>query len=58
MLQSFALAALAFARVITIGEIIAPALFQGAVNVFDMPARQAFVTQMIERARIWVTPSR
>ncbi|HEY2016134.1 MAG TPA: MFS transporter [Bryobacteraceae bacterium] len=49
MLQSFALAALALSGVITVWEIILLALFQGCVNAFDMPARQSFVVQMIER---------
>jgi MFS family permease len=49
MLQSFALAALALGRIITVWEIIALALVQGAINAFDMPARQSFVVQMIER---------
>jgi len=49
MLQSFALAALALTGVITVWEIIALMLFQGAINAFDMPARQSFVVQMIER---------
>src|SRR5215471_10098728 len=43
MLQSFALAALALSGTITIAEVLALMLFQGAVNAFDMPARQAFV---------------
>ena len=43
MLQSFALAALALEHIITVDEIILLNLFQGAVNAFDMPARQAFV---------------
>jgi MFS family permease len=49
MLQSFALAALALSGVITIWEIILLSLAQGVINAFDMPARQAFVVQMIER---------
>jgi len=48
MLQSFALAALALEHMITVDEIILLNLFQGAVNAFDMPARQAFVTEMVE----------
>ena len=48
MLQSFALAALALEHIITVNEIILLNLFQGAVNAFDMPARQAFVIQMVE----------
>jgi MFS family permease len=49
MLQSFALAVLALSGVIRVWEIIALALLQGAINAFDMPARQSFVVQMIER---------
>jgi MFS family permease len=48
MLQSFGLAALALAKVITVEEVILLNLFQGAVNAFDMPARQAFVIEMVE----------
>jgi MFS family permease len=47
MLQSFALAALTLSKHITIHEIIALSACQGAINSFDMPARQAFVVQMI-----------
>ena len=48
MLQSFALAALALSNVITVREVVCLMLFQGLVNAFDMPARQAFVIQMVE----------
>lgn len=48
MIQSFWLAALALSGRITVAEIIALSLFQGAINAFDMPARQAFVVQMVE----------
>lgn len=48
MLESFALAALALGKVITVNEVILLNLFQGAVNSFDMPARQAFVIEMVE----------
>ncbi len=46
--QSLALAALTLAHVITLWEIIALAAFQGLINAFDMPARQAFLVRMIE----------
>jgi MFS family permease len=49
MLQSFALAALTLSKHINIPEIIALSALQGAINAFDMPGRQAFVVQMIER---------
>jgi MFS family permease len=48
MMQSFALAWLALARIITIREVIWLGLAQGIINAFDMPARQAFVIQMVE----------
>ncbi len=49
MVQSFILAGLALARVINIWEIIVLSLMQGLINAFDMPARQAFVIQMVEK---------
>ena len=48
MLQSFALAVLAFTGVIQVWHVIALMLFQGVINAFDMPARQAFVIQMVD----------
>lgn len=48
MLQSFALAGLALAKVITIHDILWLSLAQGIINAFDMPARQAFVVEMVE----------
>ena len=48
MAQSFALAWLALAGIITIREVIWLGLAQGVINAFDMPARQAFVIQMVE----------
>ncbi len=48
LLQSLALALLTFAGVITVGEILALQVFQGVINAFDTPARQAFVVSMIE----------
>src|ERR1019366_9961586 len=48
MVQSFLLAALALSHRITVTDIILLSLFQGAINAFDMPARQAFVIQMVE----------
>lgn len=43
MAQSFALAALTLAHWITIPEILALSVFQGTINAFDMPGRQAFM---------------
>ena len=47
MVQSLALAALSLAGVITVAEIIWLSVFQGLVNAFDIPARQAFVVEMV-----------
>ena len=48
MLQSLALAGLTLSRHINIQEIIWLSAFQGLINAFDMPARQAFLVQMVE----------
>lgn len=48
MLESFALAALALTGVINIPEIVGLIMFQGAINAFDMPARQSFLIEMVE----------
>ena len=47
MIQSFALAALALTGTINIWSLSALVLMQGLINAFDMPARQAFVVEMI-----------
>lgn len=49
MLQSLALAFLAFTNQIDAWQVMALSVFQGAVNALDMPARQAFVVQMVDR---------
>lgn len=46
-LQSAALAALALTHIINVAEIIGLQIFQGIINSFDTPARQAFVVEMI-----------
>ena len=48
MMQSLALAVLTLARQINIQEIVWLSAFQGLINAFDMPARQAFLVQMVE----------
>jgi MFS family permease len=48
MLQSLALAVLTLTRHITIHEIIWLSAFQGLINAFDMPGRQAFLVQMVD----------
>lgn len=48
MVQSLALAALTLSHRITVAEILWLSVFQGLINAFDMPGRQAFMVQMIE----------
>jgi MFS family permease len=49
MIQSLALAVLALTGIIQIWHIILLSIFQGFINAFDAPARQAFVTEMIDK---------
>ncbi len=48
MIQSLMLAVLALTGHINIWQILGLMAFQGLINAFDMPARQAFVIEMIE----------
>jgi MFS family permease len=48
MLQSFALAALSFAGIITVRDVLLLQMLQGIINAFDTPARQSFVVQMVD----------
>lgn len=48
MLQSAALAVFALTGLMTVGHLIALGVLQGVINAFDVPARQAFVVQMID----------
>lgn len=49
MIQSFLLAILALSGHIDIWHVLALSAFQGLVNAFDMPGRQAFVVEMVEK---------
>ena len=49
LLQSLALALLALTGLIRIWHVIALSVFQGLINAFDMPARLAFVVEMVEK---------
>lgn len=51
MVISFVLAGLTLSRTISIPWLIAVSVFQGIVNAFDMPGRQAFVVSLIEDKR-------
>ena len=47
MLQSFALAYLALTHQINLPLAVGLALFQGLINAFDIPGRQAFLVEMV-----------
>jgi MFS family permease len=49
MLQAFALAALELTGAIRVWHVVALGGFIGLVNAVDMPARQAFLTEMVPR---------
>ena len=49
MIQAFTLAALVLTNTITVWAIIVLSLFLGTVNSVDMPARQTFVLEMVDR---------
>src|SRR4051794_11025037 len=48
MVQSALLAVLALTDTITIAHVAVLSAAQGVINAFDMPARQAFVVEMVE----------
>ncbi len=48
MLQSFALAVLALSEQITVAHLLILMVIQGAINAFDIPARQALVSELVE----------
>lgn len=49
MIQSLALAFLALTGTIQVWQIMALSVFQGFINAFDMPTRQAFVVEIVEK---------
>ncbi|BAU09846.1 major facilitator superfamily MFS_1 [Leptolyngbya sp. NIES-3755] len=49
MLQSLALTVLALTGMIDVWHIIALSVFQGCVNAVDMPTRQSFVVELVEK---------
>ncbi|MCX5799964.1 MAG: MFS transporter [Candidatus Eisenbacteria bacterium] len=51
MVQAFVLAVLVLTNAITVWEIVVLSIFLGLVNAFDMPARQTFVVEMVDRKK-------
>src|SRR5437879_1241199 len=49
MLLAFVLAALAYTKQVAVWHVLLLAFLLGSVNAFDMPARQAFVIDMVGR---------
>jgi MFS family permease len=51
LLQSVGLAVLTLADVITVPQVLGLQIFQGLINAFDTPARQALVVDMVDDRR-------
>lgn len=49
MLQAFALAVMTMDGVITVNAVFALAVLLGIVNAFDLPARQSFMAELVDR---------
>ena len=49
MIQALALTLLFFTEAVEVWHIILLSIFMGFINAFDMPARQAFVVEMVEK---------
>ncbi len=49
MIQAFILTALVFAHTIQVWHIIALSVFIGLINAFDMPGRQSFIVEIVEK---------
>jgi MFS family permease len=49
MLQAFVLASLVLTHTIKIWQIVALSLFLGIINAFDMPIRQSFMAEMVDK---------
>jgi hypothetical protein len=49
MVLAFALAALTLSGLVQVSHIFVLAALLGLVNAFDIPARQAFIVQMVEK---------
>lgn len=54
MIQAFILAFLALSGAITVWHILILSVFLGLVNAFDIPARQAFLADMVEKKEDFV----
>src|SRR6185295_14972800 len=49
MLQAFALAALTIRGAITVTAVFVLAVLLGIVNAFDLPTRQSFIVELVDR---------
>ena len=49
MIQAFILASLTLMGVVAVHHLVILSIFLGLVNAFDMPTRQAFVVEMVEK---------
>lgn len=49
MFQAFVLAALTMGGVVTVSDVFALAVLPGIVNAFDLPTRQSFIVELVDR---------
>lgn len=49
MIQGAILTVLSYMEIVTIWHIVSLSIFLGMINAFDMPIRQAFISQMVKR---------
>src|SRR3989441_2379877 len=49
MLPALGLAALVWSRAVAVWQVAALAAFLGVVNAFDIPARQAFIVELVDK---------
>ncbi len=52
MIPAFLLGVLIQLKVVTVGEIVVIAFFLGLVNAFDIPGRQSFLSEMVQKGHL------
>lgn len=52
MVPAFLLGVLTEFKIITVGQIMTVAFFLGTVNAFDVPARQSFLSEMVQKGSL------
>lgn len=58
MVQALILAGLVLSGLVRVWHLFALSLFIGIINAMDIPSRQSFLVQLVDKKRIWGSPSR